>query len=176
MIHSYSMLGVSPVKLRQSLLLFSIAVGIIIADQITKALIIASIDKGDKVPETGAFRLTYSTNEGSVFGLDINSTFLLIMAPIVILVILWFYFYYLPPANRLLRTGLGLLLGGAVGNLIDRIRFGEVTDFIYVDLGFWPLDPWPTFNIADACITTGIIIMIFCLTRDAIHMKSSADS
>jgi len=176
MIHSKSMLQLSPVKLRQSVLLFSVALGIAVVDQITKALIVANIEEGDTVPDDGAFRLAHSTNEGSVFGLDIDSTFLLVMAPIVILVILWLYFYYLPPANRMLRTGLGLLLGGAIGNVVDRIRAGEVTDFLYVDLGFWPLDPWPTFNIADASITIGIFILIYCLFRETQRLKSSADS
>ena len=66
-----------------------------------------------------------------------------------------------------MRVGVGLLLGGAIGNLIDRIRFGEVTDFLYVDLGFWPLDPWPSFNVADASLTTGIFILAFFFLNTA---------
>ncbi len=170
------MLQISAVKLRQSLLLFCMASVVLIADQVTKFLVRANLDLHESTPEDCWCRLTYSTNSGSVFGLDINSTLLLVMAPIVILVILWLYFYYLPLTNRVLRIGLGLLLGGAFGNLIDRIRFGEVTDFLYVDLGFWPLDPWPTFNVADASITGGIFIMIFCIMREAATVKNSSSS
>ena len=70
-----------------------------------------------------------------------------------------------------MRIGLGLVMGGAIGNLIDRIRAGEVTDFIEVDLGFWPLDPWPIFNIADAALTTGVIILVYCFVFLAAKLK-----
>ena len=154
-------LRIPKTKWRQSVLVFCAASFVAIIDQITKSLIISNIDLGTTTPDEGAFRLAYSTNEGSIFGLGINSTLLLVMAPLIILAILGLFFYYLPSAGRFTRIGIGLLLGGAVGNLIDRIRFGEVTDFLYIDLGFWPLDPWPSFNVADASLTTGIFILIF---------------
>ncbi len=154
-------LAISKTKWCQSILVFSVAIFIAITDQITKSLIISNIDLGDMTPDEGAFRLAYSTNDGSIFGLGINSTLLLVMAPLIILAILGLFFYYLPSASRFTRIGIGLLLGGAVGNLIDRVRFGEVTDFLYVNLGFWPLDPWPSFNVADASLTTGIFILVF---------------
>lgn len=136
---------------------------IAIADQVSKALIRANMDLGgESIPTEGKFRFTYSTNDGSVFGLSLDSTFLLIMGIIVLAVLFWLNFFYLRSATRFMRIGLGLVTGGAIGNLIDRIRFGEVTDFLEVDLGFWPLDPWPIFNIADASLTTGVFILVYC--------------
>ncbi|MBN2542057.1 signal peptidase II, partial [bacterium] len=70
------------------------------------------------------------------------------------------YYLFNKQKNYLMQFGLLFVLGGAIGNLIDRMRFGEVIDFISVDLGFWPVNPWPIFNIADAAITVGIIMLI----------------
>ncbi len=164
MLNSKSMWQIAPVKLRQSLLLFGMALAIAVIDQVTKFFVRANMDLAESIPAEGRFRLTYSTNSGSIFGLSLDSTFLLVMAPIVILAILWLYFYYLPPSSRSLRTGLGLLLGGAVGNLIDRIRAGEVTDFI--DVRLWGDFHWATFNVADASITVGIVVMIYYFIRE----------
>lgn len=158
-----SMGTMSDIKInwRQGLLFATITLVIVIADQISKALVRDNMYLGESIPDEGKFRFTYSTNSGSVFGLDINSTFLLIMGIIVLAVLLWLNFVYLKSAGRFMRVGLGLVMGGAIGNLIDRIRFGEVTDFIDVNLGFWPLDPWPIFNIADSALTIGIFILIY---------------
>ena len=146
---------------RQGILFSTVALVIAIADQVSKALVTSNMYLGESIPDEGKFRITYSTNSGSVFGLDINSTFLLIMGIIVLGVLFWLNFFYLKSASRFMRIGLGLVMGGAIGNLIDRIRYGEVTDFIDVNLGFWPLDPWPIFNIADSALTTGIFILIY---------------
>ncbi|MBT4513395.1 MAG: signal peptidase II [Chloroflexi bacterium] len=146
---------------QHSLILFLTATAIFIADQISKALIRENMYLGESIPEEGRFRFAYSTNSGSAFGLSIDSTFLLVMAFVVIIVIIWLNFYYLSSAGKFMRVGLGLVLGGAMGNLIDRVRFGEVTDFLDVQL--WGDFHWATFNIADASLTTGIFILMFCL-------------
>jgi len=156
---------------RQGLLFSIIALMIAITDQVSKALVRANMYLGESIPDEGKFRLTYSTNSGSVFGLPLDSTFLLIMGIIVLFALLWLNFFYLKSASKFMRIGLGLVMGGAIGNLIDRIRFGEVTDFIDVNLGFWPLDPWPIFNIADAALTTGVFILIYCFVVLAAKSK-----
>ena len=69
------------------------------------------------------------------------------------------YYRYLPTGSWLVRLSLGLQLGGAIGNLLDRIRYGHVVDFI--DIGFWPI-----FNVADMAIVTGVGILAYCLWRD----------
>ena len=60
---------------------------------------------------------------------------------------------------------LSLILGGAIGNVIDRVIYGAVTDFLVFDLGFWPLNPWPAFNIADAALVVGVALMAIDMTR-----------
>ncbi len=156
-------------KQRQSILVFSVAIVIIIADQLTKFFVRANMQLYESIPAEGRFRLSYSTNSGSVFGLDLDSTFLLVMAPIVIIAILSLYFFYLPAAGKLIRIGFGLLLGGAFGNLIDRVRDGAVTDFI--DVRLWGNYHWPSFNVADAAITTGIVIFVYYFLREARNIK-----
>jgi signal peptidase II len=69
------------------------------------------------------------------------------------------YYRYLPTGYWLVRVSLGLQLGGAIGNLLDRIRYGYVVDF--VDIGFWPI-----FNVADAAIVSGVGILAYCLWRE----------
>ena len=75
-------------------------------------------------------------------------------------------FVYKTPASRLWTiAALGLICGGALGNVIDRLWRGAVTDFVLVDLGFWPFHPWPVFNVADAALVVGVAIMALALTR-----------
>jgi signal peptidase II len=62
-------------------------------------------------------------------------------------------------------VALGLVGGGAIGNLIDRVIYGSVTDFVVVDLGFWPLNPWPAFNVADAALVVGVLLMVVDVFR-----------
>jgi signal peptidase II len=148
-------------KLKQNLIFLSISILVLISDQITKALIRANMELGQSIPHDGRFRLSFSTNSGAIFGMSMDSTFLLILACVVAVVIVWVYFRYLSGRSKLLRIGLGLVLGGAVGNLIDRVRFGAVTDFI--DVRLWGSYHWPSFNIADASLTVGVSILIFSL-------------
>ncbi len=143
---------------------------VLVVDQVTKAMIRANMTLGQSIPPEGILRLTYVTNPYGLFGFDgvlglyLSPTFFMISTGIVVMLIIWLGCRYLTAASKLLRFGLGLLLGGAMGNLIDRIWFGAVIDFIDIQLpwGFpWPR--WPTFNIADASLTIGIFILIICL-------------
>jgi len=143
---------------------------IVAADQLSKVWIRSNLAIGQSLPETGFFRLTHVNNTGAVFGLFQGQSFALtIVASVGIAVILAYglflyrRFSYLD--NMLGKSALGLVLGGTVGNLIDRLRFGYVTDFI--DFGFWP-----AFNIADSAVTVGVIIIacyFLYLTRVAEH-------
>lgn len=144
---------------KRRLPLLIVAAVVLVIDQVTKALVRAKMELGESIPAEGKFRFTYSTNEGSVFGLPLNSTFLLVMGIVVVIAVVWVYFRYLSAARLTLRIGLGLLLGGAMGNLIDRIRFGEVTDFI--DVRLWGNYHWATFNVADAALSTGIVVLLY---------------
>ncbi len=103
------------------------------------------------------FRFTHVTNTGAAFGLfPGGGDFFTALAAIVIVAIITYY-WHLPDGQWLVRVALGLQLGGAIGNLVDRLRQGFVVDFI--DLNFWPLHNWPVFNLADSSIVAGVVLL-----------------
>ena len=145
----------------QKLLFFGTAALLIAADQLSKIWIRSNLEYGQSLPATGLFRLTHVHNTGAAFGLFQDHSFpLTIVALIGIGAILLFvlFIYHRPPFldSRPGKLALGLVLGGTVGNLIDRLRLGYVTDFI--DIGIWPV-----FNIADSVIVIGVIIFAYSL-------------
>jgi signal peptidase II len=140
----------------KELTFFFAAFIVVTVDQLSKYFVQANMTLGQSMPEEGFFRITYTTNAGGVFGIFANQAFLITLTAIVGVVAILIYSRY-PQANRVpIRIALGLLLGGAVGNLIDRIRLGKVVDFI--DIGAWPV-----FNLADSAVVVGSIIIIFYL-------------
>ncbi len=142
--------------LTKGLPLFLIALSVIGVDQLTKYLIRAKMEIGQSIPDECIVGLHYTTNTGGAFGLFANQTFLLTMAAVVGIAVLVLYLRYLPPRSTLLKVGLGLDLGGAIGNLIDRLRLGEVTDFVKIGA-------WPVFNLADSAIVVGTFLVAFYL-------------
>ena len=147
---------------RWSVVFFLTALLIAAADQLIKLWIRSNLAIGESLPEAGFFRITHIHNTGAAFGLFQGQSFALIMVSfvgvVVILVYVLFFYRRFPlPNNTLGRIALGLILGGTVGNLIDRLYFGYVTDFIYV--GNW----WPAFNIADSAVVVGVIILAYSL-------------
>ena len=144
-------------KAIRGLLLLVIALAVIGLDQLTKYLVRAHMELGQSIPSTGIIRLTYTTNTGGAFGIFANQAFLLALAAVIGIAVFLVYLRYIPLKSRLLKIGLGLDLGGAIGNLIDRLRLeGKVTDFI--DIG-----PWPVFNVADMSIVVGTIFIAYYL-------------
>ena len=125
-------------------------------DQITKAVVRYSLLVGESFPSEGVFRITRTFNTGSAFGFFADQTLFLILASIVGIGILLLVYRTQRFASSPLRLSLGMQLGGALGNLVDRVRMGRVTDFL--DLSFWPV-----FNIADASIVLGIAILVVLL-------------
>lgn len=125
-------------------------------DQLTKLFVRGNFELGESWPATGFFRLTYGTNTGTAFGLFPGQTLALVLASVFAIGFL-VYFYRAHGLNRpLLRAAIGLQLGGALGNLVDRLRTGAVVDFI--DVG-----PWPIFNVADSCIVVGMVVLVSVL-------------
>jgi signal peptidase II len=122
------------------------------ADQLTKVWVRAALSLGESWPRDGFFRLTHVGNTGSAFGLFGNANNVLIIAAIIGVGVLLAYYRSHPSPGPLVKVSLGLLLAGAIGNLIDRLTVGHVTDFI--DVG-----PWYIFNIADASIVCGVIAL-----------------
>ena len=130
------------------------ALAVIALDQVSKFLIRANMTPGQSIPEEGLFRITYITNPGGAFGILGNQGFLILLTTLIGVAAVLIYSRY-PAFNRMLvKIALGLMLGGAVGNLIDRLSSGMVVDFI--DLG-----PWPVFNIADSAIVIGVILLAY---------------
>ena len=147
----------------QRLWVFAVAGLIVLLDQVSKRFIEQWLLLGDSwapIEELShLFQITYTTNSGAAFGLFQNGGTLFAIIAIAVSVFIVFYNRSLPTGNMLLRTALGLQLGGALGNLIDRLSQGRVTDFL--DFG-----PWPIFNVADMAVVTGVILMAFVLLRE----------
>jgi signal peptidase II len=140
-------------RLRNDLVFFVLAGLVIVLDQLTKYLVRANLALGESVPEEGPLRITYVTNTGAAFGILQGQTLFLVVTTFFGLAAILLYYLYPPMEHGVLRLALGLQLGGAVGNLADRVRVGRVTDFI--DVG-----PWPAFNVADSSILVGVFIII----------------
>ncbi len=132
---------------------FLAAALVIIVDQVTKFLIRSNMSLYQSIPAEGPFRLTYVFNTGASFGLFRGQTIPLLITAIIGIAALVLFFFYVPLESKLLRLALGLQLGGAAGNLIDRIRLGGVTDFL--DAGFWPV-----FNAADSAVVIGVGLLV----------------
>ena len=136
------------------------------ADQLSKHLIRTNMYVGESWPAEGLFRLTYGTNSGSAFGLFSSQTPLLILASLIAIGFLVYFYRTQALPRRLLRLAIGLQMGGALGNLIDRLRAGTVVDFI--DVG-----PWPIFNLADTSIVVGMALLIGTLVLSGGGSQSS---
>ena len=134
-------------------ILVSVAVVTLATDQATKGLIRANLAIGESWPREGFFRITHVTNTGTVGGLFPNQTLLLTIASIFAIGLIIYFSRAHGRQTWLTGLNVGLLLGGAFGNLIDRLAAQRVTDFI--DVG-----PWPIFNIADSAVVVGIILLI----------------
>jgi signal peptidase II len=135
---------------------FALIAAIVVSlDQITKEWIRSSIDVGDHLPEIGCLTIIHIQNTGSAFGLFTNQAFLLSIVAIAGLIVVLIFFRYLSELGFVGGVALSLIFGGALGNLIDRFRYGYVTDFIYMRL--WDNVFWPAFNVADSAITVGAI-------------------
>jgi signal peptidase II len=140
------------------------------SDQLSKLWIRTHLALGESLPLTDRLSLSYIGNTGSAFGLLANQTFLIIIISIAALLFILLFLRYLSPATTLSIVSIGLILGGAVGNLIDRLRFGYVTDFI--DIRLWGNFHWPVFNIADAAITVGVFVLIYSFYRSGVFRRA----
>ena len=162
---------VSPGKYRGKLRLFLIVAALVVAlDQLSKLWVRAHLARGESLPITDRLSLTYIGNTGSAFGLLANQTFLLITIGVASLLIILLFLRYLSLATTLSVVSIGLILSGAVGNLIDRLRFSYVTDFI--DFRLWSNFHWPAFNIADAAITVGVFMLIYYFYKSGVFRRA----
>jgi signal peptidase II len=145
---------------RDNIIFLTIAFAVIVLDQASKLVIALNIGHYDSIPViSGFFNLVHVRNRGMAFGImnrpDANfSLYFLIAVTIIAVLLIIFWAFRLKDNERGLLFGLSLILGGALGNLIDRIRLREVIDFLDVYIGSYH---WPAFNVADSAITVGAI-------------------
>jgi signal peptidase II len=134
-----------------------VAVAVVGADQATKAIVRASIGPLEIVHVVPGVQLIRARNSGVAFSVfSGGGPVVVIVAVLALGALLAFFLTHLH--RRLVWLPTGLLLGGAAGNLIDRLREGAVTDFV-------KLPHWPAFNLADACITVGVVVLVYVLER-----------
>ncbi|MCP4625256.1 MAG: signal peptidase II [bacterium] len=139
---------------------------VIVLDQITKAIILNTLPLYDSITViSGFFNITHVHNPGGAFGFLANQSPLVrqavfIVAALIATVLVFFLYRGAPPTHPWLSAALALIFGGAIGNLIDRIRFHWVVDFLDVYIKKYH---WPAFNVADSAITVGIAIFIWHL-------------
>lgn len=155
---------------RRLFLLGGVSLSVVIGDQLTKHLVQSALSLGESQGVIGDLvRLTYIRNPNGLFGLSWGRPGLIffLSLPAMVAIIL---FYLVVPGKGifLTRLSLSLILGGALGNLIDRFRFGAVVDFI--DVGIRNTR-WPVFNVADSAVTIGVILVVLQGLRSGARVK-----
>ena len=142
---------------RTALLTAIVAAAVIVADQVTKAIVRSNISRVEEIDLVLGVKLIHTRNTGVAFSLFSGGGPVIVIIAIVALgALLAFFFTHLHRPLVWLPTG--LFLGGAAGNLIDRVRLGAVTDFVKIP-------HWPAFNVADICITFGVLTLVWVFER-----------
>jgi signal peptidase II len=140
-----------------------VALAALTVDQWTKYLVVSNLELYESWAPLPAladlFTIHHVTNTGAAFGLFQNGSLVFAVVAIVVSVVIVLYYRHLPDGEWLVRLSLGLQLAGALGNLIDRVRVGHVIDFLDFQV-------WPVFNLADASIVCGVILLAYLLLRE----------
>lgn len=144
---------------------------VILADQLTKHLVLRTLSLYEVIPLTFFFNLTLATNKGAAFSFlneSGNIAFWLLSGFAALVTLLMIVWLYRTPYNKiLLNSGITLIIGGAIGNLIDRLMYGHVIDFLDFYLGSWH---WPAFNVADSAIVLGAFLLIIdVFKKERVH-------
>lgn len=158
--------AVKSARIRYLLLLFAVMALLLIGDQTTKQIVVNTMEPGQSIPVWGeTLEFTFVQNQGGAFGTSIGSNMLYIIVSLLVIAFVVFILYRRLGERPAVDISIAAMIGGAIGNLIDRFRFGSVVDFLDVDipdidmLGI-QMQRWPVFNVADIAITVGIIIVI----------------
>jgi signal peptidase II len=163
----------------QRIYYIGLAIAIILLDIWTKALVLARIDLHETIPVIpNFFQLVHVRNTGAAFGIGANAAsrivpLLLNAGAIAVFCVVVVYALRSAVTDRLLQTGLHLILGGAIGNLLDRFRFGYVVDFLDVYVG---TKHWPAFNVADSAICIGIALLFLDMRKKPETESAVAES
>jgi signal peptidase II len=148
---------------------YLIAVAIVFLDQASKMVIVRALQYGQAVSIIpGFFDIVFVLNPGAAFGFlgtlsaGVRNPFFILVSLVAAVVIVFYHARYIR-ANRWVSFALALVLGGAAGNLIDRVRYGMVVDFLDVHIGQYH---WPAFNVADSAISVGVGLMVLDILLD----------
>ena len=139
---------------------YGVAAAVVVLDQITKQVVLGRFTPGESLPVTSFFNLVLVFNKGAAFSFLASAQgwqtpVLITVSVLAIAVVSWML--WRNPSRGLLDAGLCLILGGAIGNLIDRIAYGKVVDFLDLHVLGWH---WPAFNVADSAISVGAALLI----------------
>jgi signal peptidase II len=151
------------------MLFYFVALIVILLDQATKLVIVQALRVGQGIPVIpGYFNLVFVLNPGAAFGFlatlseRVRNPFFILISVVAAILIVFYHTRFLY-AHRLASIALGLILGGAIGNLIDRLRYGMVVDFLDFHVSRYH---WPAFNVADSAISIGVGLMLLDMVLD----------
>lgn len=134
-----------------------LALAVAALDQVTKAYLQANMTPGASVPIIkGIFHITYVLNPGAAFGILQHQTWFFVAVAFALFAAVLYFYPRIPPEYGLLRLGIGLQVGGAAGNVVDRLKTGFVVDFLDFRV-------WPVFNVADMAIVVGVGLIVYSL-------------
>lgn len=167
----------TPDEARKKIALYlSLTLGLIVIDQVTKFIVERTLRLYDPVPVIGDFfRLTYIFNRGAAFGIHLGdwSRIAFTILPVLATVLLFLMYRQTPWRDRTRLISIALVTGGAIGNLIDRVRSSRgVVDFF--DVGFGQVR-WPVFNVADIGVTIGALLLAVSLWREEQQLEKAKD-
>ncbi len=149
---------------------------VVLLDQVTKTVLRQALLLGESHPLiVGCLNLTHLRNTGAIWGMFQSHNEWLVLLSLLVLLLIAVFYRWLVDQRGIYRVALGLMIGGIIGNLIDRIRLGWVIDFIDF---YWQANHWPAFNFADAAICLGVIIYLLSVLRSpptAIEDKRLSD-
>ena len=153
-----------------------LTLSVLFLDQATKTLVVSRMTLYSSTPVIpGLFHITLVTNRGALFGLlhdlaDPYRSTLFTAVPLLAIALMFVFQYRTTIHDLATQSGLALILGGALGNLVDRIRLGYVIDFLDVFVGE---HHWPAFNVADSCICVGVACLVFDLLARGWHRQAA---
>ena len=144
---------------KKNIIIFPTALFVVLLDQLTKFLIKTKFQLAESIPIVkNMLHFTYVTNTGSAFGLFKGLDLFFVIFSFVVIVAILYFMKNIKQNEKLMQVSFGLLLGGTIGNLADRILFGHVIDFIDFRI-------WPVFNVADSAITVSIALLVILLWK-----------
>ncbi len=157
---------------KKKLLFLLISIAILIIDQWSKKLVTSSMYLGESQRILGdIIKITYIRNPNSVFGLNIGGP--IISTILTVIAFIFVIYLFIIAKKPLFLTSISFIIGGALGNLMDRVFYMEVVDFIEIGVGKFR---WPTFNVADSFVTIGIILVVIYWFQESRYANSSYNS